>query len=729
MNGEVDPAQALALAVGIERYAYGSEMDLPGAAEAACDFAEWALGRGIPPERVILACTWLEANPPVDLPFRPVQATAASLQATIAGLDRESGELLLMYWCGHGVLREGRERLLHTADAARGNLLSLSVDEMHRYLSSSRLTGRFRHQILLIDACANFLEEVGIDETVPTLSFPVGRPQHHVSQFSYFAAGQGETADYNRTRREATFSEAVLSWLQEHGSDRLPPDVAALRAHVDEVFAVKHAAGELRVRPVCRIVDPGSGSLAIHGDVPVSGRVHQVARGSILSSYQVRQVAKSLGDAPMLGTTAGRSKVLSKVAGGGPDRPDLEDLLPYFTTDSESQVRRRFGMLREHASTVADESAVRLAEACWRRQHLIAPVLALMTQVTPKQRREAFCRAAPEGVGRCPDGIEQALDKLADCEVPEGEQLPLHHMVARLEHTAGVAIPEGWYGLPPDRLYALRAMARAERPERASLVIDLRNPAGSAAFDWPTTVEGRLRVGDKWTSMHQVVGAAGVEEAVSRLVEEAQTSVPVQLKIGFIVPRAGIDRVPEGLTYTDPLEMAPIWHLYPAVLHCPERQYSARSRQAWRAKAEAIKAAVVNGNQSVHWFEANSKEHPAMITDGVRKHSKACFALAFAPGGFRGDLRVDPLIAAVKGGAPFVVWVEHEQPDWAHARAEIVELIEGGVFEEVPERVMEVRINDPDGLGSQIRLIWDDPEWLPPLRQLPGLISAGAADV
>ena len=54
-----DPKRTSVLAVGLERYGFGTERSLPGVARYAVRFAKWAIARGVPPSRVRLAC-WVQ---------------------------------------------------------------------------------------------------------------------------------------------------------------------------------------------------------------------------------------------------------------------------------------------------------------------------------------------------------------------------------------------------------------------------------------------------------------------------------------------------------------------------------------------------------------------------------------------------------------------------------------------------------------------------------------------
>jgi hypothetical protein len=208
MSVTIDPNRAAVLAVGIERYDYGKEMDLAGAASEAERFARWAIASGVPPAQVTLACSRLEepGNSPDGV--RPLAPTRDALENALTELAKADGDLLLIFWCGHGVVNESGERALFTSDARVENRRNLLVEQMLKFLSSDRMAG-FGRQIFILDACANFVEDMRFDDRLPRLLLQSGNPCE-VPQFALFAAAQGQIADFDKTRRQATFSTAVL---------------------------------------------------------------------------------------------------------------------------------------------------------------------------------------------------------------------------------------------------------------------------------------------------------------------------------------------------------------------------------------------------------------------------------------------------------------------------------------------------------------------------------------
>ena len=303
MTVAIDPARSLVLAVGLERYEYGKVMDLPGAAEEANRFAQWAVGCGVPPERVLLACTRLDDSAPAPTNVTSIGTTREQLEKVIIGVDRLPGDLLMIFWCGHGVLNERDERALFTSDATPAHKTNVLVDEVSRYLASSRITG-YSQQIMLIDACANFVQEMAFDAGLPRHTLPGGM-RRIIGQDEYFSAAVGQFAGFDPIRRQATFSTAALEWLEQHSAGVLPPDIKALTRHVDGVMADLREAGGHQT-PVYRRVRL-SGNLEIDG-APVGDDARPAAPDSgAVSAETILEAIERLGS-PASGEQRVRAK-------------------------------------------------------------------------------------------------------------------------------------------------------------------------------------------------------------------------------------------------------------------------------------------------------------------------------------------------------------------------------------------------------------------------------------
>ncbi|MEU8310152.1 hypothetical protein AB0C84_41930 [Actinomadura sp. NPDC048955] len=693
----LNPADAVVFAVGIERYGFGDE--LPGASAEAVRFVEWALLCGVPPDRVTLACDSLEGARPKGV--RLVGTSRHEIEKALVELSRLQGELLLFFWCGHGVVDEEHRRVLFTSDAVPDDLRNISVDHLLDYLASSSLGEEFRRQFLLIDACANFVAEHALPNRVPIATFPKGG-QREVEQFTYFSAAQGQRARFDRVQRHAFFSRIALRWLHDNVTS-LPPDSKKFVEEVNGEFDRLRLSEELRHTPVYRRIKRGPGHEdVLHDGVrPVSGTAQERIRASGLTLAQAQRVMDAMAN-------------LRGVPANLLERFDL------------GMVERILSSLASCADEDTERLAIRQAQVCLQRQRWIAPALARFGAVTLDHVRHAYHSAAPEGDTGLPTDLDQALDMAAAYGPRPGHTAPLHRMTAILEHLTGRRLDDDWYGLPADQLAALRRRAAEPRPQSARLIIDLRVP-GTALVGWPTEMVGHLYLpGRNWTQRQVTCLASqtGARQAVNQLLDWAYGH-SAALTLGMIVPRAVLDAVPEAWPYEDSLtEPIPLWQEHPTVLHCAERLSNRRALSGWRDRTTAIKKRLPDLQPEVQWLEPSDARE---ITLAVRRSTAACMGLRFPLPPYAADnFRRDPIIASIVGGAPYLLWWDTEPDDWADAEKSLRYLAAGGRFEDLPERLHRLRVDDRDGLGGSLRVIWDAPDCLPPLTELTGLSGSTA---
>lgn len=721
MSTAADASRTWVLSVGIERYDHGSAMDLPGAADAALRFARWALAHQVPPAHILVGCTALEGALVLPPGVVGVGTTRAAIEDTLIDLGARAGDLLLVFWCGHGVLNEDDERALFTSDATGANKRNLLVDDLLAMLGSASFAG-FALQVLLIDACANFVADMRFDETLPRTSLPKKAPRE-TQQFVLFAAAQGQIADYNRTAREGTFSRTVLAWLEEQPESTLPPDVEALTRHVDATFETLRETGQLRQVPVYRRVRFFAGSedeLRLAGGRPVAGELQAAVRASPLTLAQVQRVVDAAVGALEIVPLPPDDPVL-----GAADPETAAETAAHLVAEGRGDVV--VDALQRHAVTEAQRIAALQVRETLRRQLLVAPALLHFGAVTSQQVREAYFRAVPTAAREVPRDLDEALDLAAAFGAPPGGVSPVHRLVADLEHLTGARVPDAWFGLAPDRLNAVRAESATARTGTARLVVDLRDHgAGAGATTWPTEVVGHLLLPDKEWSEPRTVAAeptpAGAQEAVRRLVDWAYERGVARFTVGFIVPRSLMDAVPESWAYGDALEEPqPLWHHHPTVLHSAERLSTPRAQARWTEMSTAITGRLVTQAPQVLWIEPDQRSDAAAIVSTVRSATAACFGLAFVPGAFAGELRHDPIVALVAAGAPYLLWSERDPEDWEALRDDARGVIVAGRFDAIPERLHALRAAEQEELAAGLRLVWDAPDVLPPLGQLGGL--------
>ncbi|MEV8531918.1 caspase family protein [Streptomyces sp. NPDC051211] len=237
------PERVFALVVGIERYAAGPSWDLPGPARDALRFRDWLLARGVPERNILLhlaptaGFTPQASHGPADH-----RSLRHDLVHRLPALD---GDLLWVWWGGHGVLDKDEYIRLYTADATVSDKRNLDLESARRLLSSDAVPG-FARQIWVVDACQTFAEEHAHRHSLPAEQLPAGGRENVHDQVLMLAADRGQRAANDPVRATGLFSAAVLDTLQDRtevGAAAGPADTDALFGTVRERMAALRLEG------------------------------------------------------------------------------------------------------------------------------------------------------------------------------------------------------------------------------------------------------------------------------------------------------------------------------------------------------------------------------------------------------------------------------------------------------------------------------------------------------
>jgi len=717
------PQRTSVLAVGLERYDWGNALDLPGAADHAVRFAQWAASRGVPLARIRLACSWLEAPAAKPVPGAvTVGTTCHELETALYALMAEGGDLLLLYWCGHGVTEEGTNRALFTSNAIENVKRNLLLGEIQKLLTSSTGAG-FAQVVVVVDACANFLEQLNAERSLPKVTFGE-LTAREVPLFLYLSTDLGQIAEIDPQLRRATFSTNVIRWLAEAG-DGLPPDLDRLRHDVDAVFTERAQAGGFRQRPVSVVVRTvgGSEERVTYSSQPAATHLQHSQRrrltDAVIASRLLGEGPEPLDVVSVLGAVgAAESRVATAFAKGR----------------GESLVGVLSGFVRVDPARAAAFAEVR---ATWRRQLRTAPLLQAFARVTREQVLTALHRTLPPGTGCQARDLAAAVEHAAALppQAP-GNIDPLHRMVVMLERLTGTTIADDWFELDDQQLAQLRDAATGWLSAApAHIVIDLRSggsPLGVPVLPSLVTAYVRRRIGGalRWDRYDAESGSgedgrpmlAGVQAAVQEVLDRVYDEGETSFTVGFVVPRALQDQLPE----TWPLlqDFAPPRSLgleHPAVLHSGERlAVRAKTQAAWRRRAADVQAAIAAAAPTITWVKDAQRRQPQGVRHAVEAATAAVIGLEFVPGTAPDDLSTDAIIAAIMAGAPYVVWTQGDPEDWAKLCRQVCTLVEQGPFADVARRLHEIRKQQPDTLGAGLRMLWDDPDLLAPVLPLRG---------
>ncbi|MFJ7268746.1 hypothetical protein ACIQV3_19240 [Streptomyces sp. NPDC099050] len=219
--------RTFALVAGVERYEISRHWNLRGPARDALRFARWLTGPGgVPPAHVRLLLSALDDPDALDWSgsaglaalrgtHRP--ATEANVKSVLfEELPACEGDLLLVFWAGHGYTEPRRgELMLPSTDARPGQIRHLNLDSALRWWRTNLVKRElFRYQAALVDACRvdaprdarwNFgTSDYGGGATVP------GR-----RQFRLYASREGEAAKNDAERGAGRFTEELLAELAE----------------------------------------------------------------------------------------------------------------------------------------------------------------------------------------------------------------------------------------------------------------------------------------------------------------------------------------------------------------------------------------------------------------------------------------------------------------------------------------------------------------------------------
>lgn len=710
MTVVMDPATTYAVVVGLERYDAGWSLD--GAARDALRAADWLCAAGVPGAQIFLLIDALPGNQD------GVTRRAAELGLRLRGgardeiinvftkeltaLDPAAASHLVVFWSGHGVLDEKHHRALFTADANGRDKRTVRVEDLLIFLQDKEIHG-LHDQVVIVDACANFVEDMKNTTTLTHATFPRSRGKHGVRQFVLYAAAQGQIAGQNQAEKYGAFADAVLTVLHPAGGPQWPPDMPGLSASVAAHFEQLRADGMSRQTPVylSRNVNwNGSEEQSGYGGTPVSGETQRVASEAGITASQLRRLTESFSKSPF---QVAAETVVDRVRHGTLDGLFAE-LAGMADSDEEllvvEQIRRLWGLQQ------------RVAEPVNRFQGVSLGALRCYFDVVPDRQ------LAPQ-LG----DLDEVLEYLAEFGEPD-ESAPLLRFVARLELITDIQLDREWFGLSPLRLQALRAAQRQAMTgvNACHLVLDVQ----SQGAEWPTQVVGRLRTADGQWSNRPVDCAAterGARDAVNRLITWAHSRLAPHstLSLGFLVSRARFDDMPESWTYVD--EMSGELQLgeeYPVVLHSSDRIRAPRSRHRWLANALRIAGQLEQGAPEILWIE--TPLDPKEITKAVLATRAACVVFSEVPGPLLGELSVDPLIAAINPGAPYIIWLNEAPADWTPARELITALVRNGEFDDVPARTLRIRQQGLADLPCRaIRVLWDKQELLPNLGQLTGI--------
>ncbi|MFN6540622.1 MAG: NB-ARC domain-containing protein [Nostoc sp. EkiNYC01] len=238
MDVMAKPERTFGLIVGIEKY-HEPKWNVTGGgpADDALKFAHWLHRCGVPRENIRLCLSPLEENNQLvgECELVIELATEQNIFDIVTNfLSPKLGDLLYIFWAGHGLITSERERRLICADANKQNWQNVDLNSLLVLLGSDRF--QIRNHVCIIDACANYVLELkGRPTNLGGKSFLSGEPRRDSQQFVLLATREGEKAEVNSEAKTGYFSQAVREALAE-ANGTFPPNMKVIAEAVKQRF-------------------------------------------------------------------------------------------------------------------------------------------------------------------------------------------------------------------------------------------------------------------------------------------------------------------------------------------------------------------------------------------------------------------------------------------------------------------------------------------------------------
>jgi hypothetical protein len=249
----IEPEKTGAIVIGIENYEAGQNWNLNGPAHDACQFATWLCDGQVSPENIALFISPLAENHELALP-NGLSFQTAMEQNVISWIEKmlaqSTYDLLYFYWGGHGVITTAGERLLFYADATKENKKNLDLNALLAFLRTDYFQARtLSRQIVMVDTCANYVENMGVAKDLPQRLFPNGKPLENREQYVLMAAKPGELAKNLDTEQTGLFTKELMTQLVNQPKNEWPPNMEMVRAQLSQRFVELREIGKAEQTP------------------------------------------------------------------------------------------------------------------------------------------------------------------------------------------------------------------------------------------------------------------------------------------------------------------------------------------------------------------------------------------------------------------------------------------------------------------------------------------------
>ena len=708
-----DPKRTHVVAIGISTYAIGSPWTLPLAAAHAVQFAEWAhFSGGVERDNIHL---FLSEADRAKFDKRPNKAALFARAAThqeISGfIDKElkdlSGDLLYLFWSGHGSISENRERILFFEDLSNDFTRALDLNHLLVRLRSEP-HGKFHLQLAYVDACANRFEELRFKASAGKELPGIGKLVKDIRQIFFLAADSGQEATAGE------FSKAILQSLrQQYETERIwPPDPDAVREAVRPIF------DETLQRPVQIAWSTKRGDEygeEVSGDLPSSDYVNSVAREAGYPVRFLRRLAAMASPFTSERSDAKRDALYQRLtkrtllAGRAASLSPELDLLRLIATAFESGQE---GALEEEVKDL-------IFTAELRRMRLLrdARLLLLTLETTISELRKDYLATvmpldpAPQRLAAAT--LDAMLDELTNIRSDEPLRFLSQFLLRVAAHQPAAAWEiETFVGKKAGQVVMNTIREELQRERRFLLSITIEPKFGDQPL--PKAVEARLLFSGTVTVLQpfppRIVDTwVGAEQAVAEIVRAARNIVIDQyrkeedaLDIEFLLPEGCFSQAPDQFGLGLKLNRATLGRVHSVIVRWRARILAPSTTELgpWYAAAKRIDRKA-HGN--VEWLDV-AKDASQACNSG-----RGLLALGFLP-----ENEMEDLIGA---GFPFIVWLRTQPPDgWPAFKERFDIWVHSRRFELLPRELRTIR-QSPADLGASLTMFWDDPDyaqhWMP----------------
>jgi vWA-MoxR associated protein C-terminal domain/Caspase domain len=721
---KANPLRTYALVVGIEHYEIAEGWNLDGPAADAIRFVKWLRSRNVPAANIWLhiealnkteVAAALQSSGVVDH-----KATRECIRNRIIDLLGIAGDLLYLFWGGHGSTITPRDRRLYYADARSEDRQNLQINSLLDFLQSDRM--RIKHQIAFIDACANIATQPGrlnVDQ------FPAMCTTSEVTQSFFFAAAAGQRAANDAVRRGGAFSEQVQAALDESSLDQFPPNPATIIQIVKKFLDQPDQTG------VSYESQDWEGNIRASRGATEGPLLRSVAHKLRLPIQQLENLYQAFGKCPALQPTPARDSLANTLATElrreifrpveiRSDAPG--DLLRQFAAAwplHRGETFQRAFEQNEPISLEAEEVSGLLV-----RLRLLDDARVRIENLQQKPDLQLLLSATLPGAEIPAESpIETFLGKTLDGA--SDKLTAFFELLTRITESSAAdphigAIQMILLNCGEQVRYEIRATLDAEAASlsHALLIQAIPGKPDRLSALW---IRDDLRLMRKW-EVECPLEENVVEEKVIEILAEIWRAGNFRMSIEvFLLPQT-LHWTPDLWKRCDDFGLFErISTRHPVFVHWVKRWSEPGTAGDWNRASEAVRAHINNGCEPVCSFlkpgDINASIIAAELIEGKRGALVAfTFPIVIQPG------KTPPreFVAAIRSGAPYVCWLREVPQEWEQFRREIESLVPQPLnsedFAKIPHRVLVARKaaaeepppDPPVIVGGNLTLLWDD---------------------